>query len=344
MYEEKTFEVILDRMLADVPDTLDKREGAIIWDALAPTAIEHQLLYIDIDTFLAEVFADTASREYLLKRAAERGLTPKEAEPAVWQVQIDPAGMEIPIGTRFNVDEMNLYVSAKIDRGVYYLTCETAGTVGNSLFGQVTPVNYIRGLVSAELTSLVDPGTDEEDTEEFRARYLKYIRRPAASGNIYDYYNWAMEVDGVGAAKVFPLWNGPGTVKVTITDANKRAASELLVNEVHDHIEEVRPIGATVTVDSGVELSINVKAQIKLKTGYVIATVQNDFHDRLDEYLKDNAYDMDYLPISKVGCLLLNTDGVADYSNLLINDGNENIDLTDVQIGVIGRVVLEVAG
>ena len=42
MYESTTYDVILDRMLARVPDTLDKREGSVIWDTHSPTAIELQ--------------------------------------------------------------------------------------------------------------------------------------------------------------------------------------------------------------------------------------------------------------------------------------------------------------
>ena len=342
MFENNTFETILERMMDDVSDDLDKRDGSVIHDALAPTALEHQLLYIDMDTFLAEAFADTASREYLVRRAAERGLTPKEAEPAVWEAVFEPSGLELPMGTRFNCDSMNLYVSARIDRGDYYLTCETPGTKGNALYGTLTPINYIRGLTNAELVKIVDAGTDVESTEDFRTRYLNYIRRPAGSGNIHDYYNWAMSVDGVGAAKVFPLWDGPGTVKVTITDANKKAASQLLIDDVRNYIEEQRPIGATVTIASGTELAINASATIKITTGYVLATVQENFRQKLKEYLEANAYAIDYLGIAKVGSLLLETDGIEDYSALRLNDGTENIDLSAEQIAVIGRVSLEV--
>ena len=40
MYEEVTYESILERMLEKVPDNMDKREGSIIYDALAPAAVE----------------------------------------------------------------------------------------------------------------------------------------------------------------------------------------------------------------------------------------------------------------------------------------------------------------
>ena len=40
MYESQTFDVILKRMLDRVSSSLDKREGSIIYDAIAPTANE----------------------------------------------------------------------------------------------------------------------------------------------------------------------------------------------------------------------------------------------------------------------------------------------------------------
>ena len=43
MYENVTYEVILQRMLECVPDQFDKREGSVIWDTHSPTAIELQI-------------------------------------------------------------------------------------------------------------------------------------------------------------------------------------------------------------------------------------------------------------------------------------------------------------
>jgi uncharacterized phage protein gp47/JayE len=57
VYEDVTYEVILQRMLDRVPDTIDKREGSVIYDALAPAAVELQLMYIELDTILKLAFA-----------------------------------------------------------------------------------------------------------------------------------------------------------------------------------------------------------------------------------------------------------------------------------------------
>ena len=66
MYENMTYEVILQRMLDRVPDTMNKREGSIIFDALAPAAVELTLAYMQFDMVLNESFGDTASRDYSL--------------------------------------------------------------------------------------------------------------------------------------------------------------------------------------------------------------------------------------------------------------------------------------
>lgn len=344
MYENITEEVILKRMMNEVPDSMDKREGSIIHDALTPTAIEHQLLYIDLDTFLREVFTDKASREYLVKRAAERNISPHPATAAVWKSSFTPKSLEVGNGTRFNCDSMNLVVTGKFDDGVYELTCETAGSIGNGCQGKLIPINYVAGLETAELTELTTPGNDEEETEAFRERYLTVLRKPSTSGNIYDYYNWAMACKGVGAAKIFPLAYGPGTVKVVVADEDKTAATPALLKEVKDYIEEMRPIGATVTVASAEELPVNIMGRVKLKNGINLGTVQASFRTAFDSFLRDNAFDITYVGYARVGNILLETSGVEDYADLTINGFDHNIELTDEQIAVIGTVTLEVMG
>ena len=58
MYEDQTFDVILQRMLSRVPETMDKRESSPIYAALAPAAVELTSMYIAFDCMLAETFGD----------------------------------------------------------------------------------------------------------------------------------------------------------------------------------------------------------------------------------------------------------------------------------------------
>ena len=222
------------------------------------------------------------------------------------------------------------------------MICETPGSAGNECAGQIIPIDYINGLQKAELTELLVPGNDEEDTESLRERYLNIIRKPSTSGNIYDYYNWAMSCDGVGAAKIFPLAYGAGTVKVVIADENKEAATAALVRQVKEYIEEQRPIGATVTVTSAEEYPVNVTAKILLANGVNLGDVQNSFAEALTEYFHDTAFELSYIGIARIGNILLDTAGVEDYSELTINGFTSNITLMDEQIATTGAVTLEV--
>ena len=97
-------EVILERMIDRVLEqdsNIDTREGSIIYNALAPAAVEVMGMYIEAQRILDETFADTASREYLIKRAKERGITPQPATNAILKGIFKPSELTIPIGSRF---------------------------------------------------------------------------------------------------------------------------------------------------------------------------------------------------------------------------------------------------
>lgn len=335
-------EQILARMLEDVSDDLDKREGSVIHDALAPASIELNLAYLVIDQMIGEFFVDTATRPSLVLKAAERGITPKEATAAVWQVKVEPETLLLDSDDRFNCGDLNLYISKRVGAGLWELTCETAGTVGNTMIEDLLPITPISGLKSIEFTKIVEEGTDEEDTEDLRKRYLAYLQKPASSGNVNDYWNWAMSVDGVGAAKVFPLKHGNGTVEVCIANSEMKAAGDQLCNEVLDYIETERPVGATVTVVSAEEKTINVTAQVILNSGYSLADASSELTNALDAFYQESAFDATYVSYAKVGNILIDLNAISDYADLKINGSAANLTLDDGEIAVVGKVQLEV--
>lgn len=210
MYEAQTYEAILARMLKKVLEEnsgLDTREGSVVWLGNAPAAVELTNLYIALDTVLNESFADTASREYLILRAKERGITPQAASAAVLQMTITPASLTLADGARFSIGDLNYYVSANDGGGVYEITCETAGAAGNDYSGNVIPIEYIDGLETCTITSILIPGEDEEDTEVFRKRYLSSMDAQAFGGNREDYIEKVNAIAGVGGVRVYRAWN-----------------------------------------------------------------------------------------------------------------------------------------
>lgn len=356
MYENITYEDILQRMLDRIPDNMDKREGSIIYDALAPAAVELQLMYIELDVIMNESFADTASREYLIRRANERSITPEPATNAILKGVFTPATIDV-LGKRFSCGKLNYIAIEKITDGEYQMQCETVGVDGNANFGQMIPIDYVEGLETAELTEILIPGEDEEDTEVFRERYFKSFESQAFGGNIADYKQKTNSIPGVGSTKVTPVWNGGGTVKLTIINSEFDGASEELVQFVQETIDPTQdasgtglaPIGHIVTVESVEEVPIHVRPDITYEDGYSYDTLKTEIENAINEYfleLRKTWADNDQLVVrgSRISMRLLNIPGILDVeeTNVRTEDYywyDSTCSLNAYQIPVLGEVV-----
>lgn len=115
---------------------------------------------------------------------------------------------------------------------------------------------------------------------------------------------------------------------------------ETLEEVVSEHIENVRPIGAIVTVDSPNEKKINVTADIKLDGSKALSEATSIFINSFTEYLKSIVFETSSVSYAKIGSILLSTAGVEDYSNLLINGGSANIIVNDSEMPIAGTVTL----
>ena len=345
-----TYQEILQRMLDQVPDAVDKREGSIIYNALAPAAIEMQLMYIEAGAILNETFADTASRIYLIKRAAERGVVPDEASKAILKGIFN---INVPIGSRFSLDSLNYITTEKIVDNQFKLMCETEGAEGNLHFGTLIPIDYIDGLTSAELTEVLIPGEDEEETESLRSRYFATLQSQAFGGNIADYKEKTNAIQGVGGVKVYPAWSGGGTVKLVILDSTYQQPSTELINTVQTTIDPIgnqgtgaglAPIGHVVTVVGVNEQVIDVTTDITYQTEWTWADVQTYVESAIDSYfleLNQNWEDSENLVvrISQIETRLLNVTGIIDISGTTINGAEANLILDADSIPVRGDVV-----
>lgn len=210
MFEKQTYEALLQSALARVPAALDKREGSMVMNGVAPSMAELAQLYIGLDFVFQATYLLTAPREYLIRRAADRNMAPKPASAAVFRAEFN---MEVPLGSRFSCGDLNFIVISRMaeadtDTGLSYrVACETAGAAANTCSGALIPIEYINGLTRAELEELLIPGDDEEETEAFRQRVLDSLQSQAFGGNQADYIEKVSAMDGVGAVKVHPVWN-----------------------------------------------------------------------------------------------------------------------------------------
>lgn len=331
------YDDLLQEMLEKVPSDVDKREGSIIYDALAPCAYFLAQQNFQMEHFIDLVFPDTAVGEYLDRIVLSYGLKRKEATASVRKMK---ATAEVSLGTRWGINNLVYVVTDRIspDEAVYEVTCEMAGDIGNQYSGALQPISNVTG-VSAELTDIITAGTDLETDEALRERLYTKVRLPATSGNAYHYQQWALEVPGAGDAKVFPLADGPGTVTILVIDSNKEI-SRSLPEEVAAYIETVRPIGATVTVKAPETVNISITANILLDGSRSREQITEDYKKAADQFLKDTIFDTYRISHAKLGSLLLDVPGVEDFEDFLLNSSLGNVTIGEKQIPVLGDVVL----
>lgn len=355
MYEDVTYEVILDRMLDRVLEqnpNIDTREGSIIYNALAPAAVELQNMYIQLDTILNESFADTQTRDYLIKRCAEMGVNVEAATYAIRKGEFTPTSLAIPIGSRFSLGILNYVVEEKIEDGAYKLKCETVGYDGNVESGTLIPIGYIEGLETASLTDVLIPGEDEEDTEHLRQRYFDSLDSQAFGGNVTDYKEKTNALDGVGGVKVYPVWNGGGTVKLVIINSDYETPSSTLVNNVQTAIDPtqnqgvgagIAPIGHIVTVVGCGKTTVDVATHITFQEGWNWEALKPYAEQAIDDYFKELASEWAsaenlIVRISQIEIRLLNLTGVLDIADTTLNNVAQNLTVSADNIPIRGEV------
>ena len=347
MYENKTEYLILNNMLDQVTAPVSKEEGSLIYDALSPVANELAKHYIELDSFVRRAFIQTSNSGFLDLRASEYGLERKQATKATASLTFTGTnGTAIPQG--FLVQT----VDGKQFRTVDPVTIAAGtATVSAQAVDVDTPYNVAANTIVqipiglAGVSSVTNPnaasgGTSIETDEDFRTRILTTVRNPGSSGNVNHYIQWAMEIDGVGAVKVLPLWNGNGTVKVAVLDSNRLPAATAIVDDVRTHIEANRPIGATVTVVAGSLSTVNVACDVTLDGTKTLAEATAAIRATIEDYFKDIAYQQTVVSYPKVSALILAVDGVADHTGLTLNGTAGNVTLASTSVASLGTLTI----
>lgn len=340
-------EQILSRLLSKVSDEFDKSVGSFFYDIDMPVSEELADISERVEAVLKNGFASTATGVFLENKVAEQGLVRKPATSSVVNVTVTGMpGSSISAGDKVASDTLVFTVTetATIDESenvTVNAVCDTPGKIGNVPISAINrfPVT-LSGLVSVTNTVPATDGFDEESDDELRKRYFEKVSLPATSGSKYHYVMWAKEISGVGDAKCLPLWNGNGTVKVIIINSDKGTASEELISEVTQHIEENRPIGAEVTVESAAPLVIDVSVSVVFTNAENSEITKKNIADSITAYLQKNAFSSTYISYARIGGCILNSEGVADYSNLLINNGTENVQIKETEVPVLGVVTV----
>lgn len=379
--EQYTYKYLMSQALSFVDDSLDKREGSIIYDALAPACYVLAGYYMQLYQVVKNSFAVTATGEWLDQRVKESGITRREATAAVKRADFtDDAGQAavVRIGTRWSTvsstNPITYRVTAQYEQdsapvaGAYELTCETLGTIGQEYTGPIIPVDFVKGVAAATMSTTLIPGRATETDDELRERYFDEMSAKAFGGNISDYRNKTREIIGVGDLQIYPVWNGGGTVKLSIVDTAFRAASNEFVQEVQNLIDPVNasgvqgdglgiaPIDHKVTVVAPEEVTVNITASIVLQVPYEVGQVQPAVEQAIEAYMVELRHDWatpnefnEYalsVYTSRITAAIVGVPGISNVTNVRLNGTAADITLQQTgqkqQIPVKGTVTLNV--
>lgn len=357
MFEDRTYEALMNEKLERVPNKYDKREGSIIFDALAPNSAEDAQMYIAMNWMYDQQHGDTANRENLIRIAKDtRGIEPYPATYAILKATFDAY---VPIGARFSHNELNYVVEDVLSDGTYKVRCETIGTAGNKYLGQLIPINYIKDLTDAQLVEILIYGEDEEDTEAFRARWRKAFHGIEFGGNKASYIRTINEINGVGGVKVDRATNAAGEkvggyVRCTIISSNYDVPSDELVDAVQTIIDPevnagdgdgLAPIGAVATIVPVKGVNIDITTTLTYDTGYSYEAVKSKLESAIETYFKelrkgweDNRQNNTTVRIARIDSALLNVDGVIDVADTMLNGIAENVILDAYSIPIRGAL------
>lgn len=350
-FDSLTPESIQDMLRAFIEDELglSTAEGSLLQIILAPGAY---VFWEGLQALRAQVpisFVDETSGRFIDKNAAGYGITRKPGTAAsVLLTFTGSAGTTIPAGTLcvtqdglgFATDEA--LTLDEDGRGTVTATADAVGTAYNVPAGAIISMQQaVSGVTSLVNEASATGGTDPETDAALFARLDAYKKTPPTSGNEQHYHQWALEVNGVGAASVIRCWDGPGTVKVIIADMALRPVEEELRAEVAAYIETQRPVTAEVTVESAAGVPVTVSVTVTTDGMVSKLNTEKELTERLVEYLGSIAFtEGAEVVYNRVLAIVMGLPGVTDCAELLVGGGTDNVPLNANEIPMLGTVTV----
>lgn len=344
-------ETILAQLLAQIPDTYQKTIGFPTHDILSATAIRLAETEALIQEARRKLDPENLSGEELDRYIYPRsGLARKQATFAEGVIHLTGTGF-VNEGALFTSSGGVPFVSVEpvyiTGEGDIPVVCRQDGAVGNLPAHAVNqmPVT-IQGITACDNREPMTGGFPEETDAEYYARHLIKIQTPPTSGNIYHYMMWALEIEGVKRAKVFPLGHGDNTVDVVIADSYGRPAEESLVKAVQDYIDPgstgegygQAPIGARCFVSAATPKPISLSLIVSKLSSDNEAAVTRAIQNAVGQYFAEIAFVQNYLSYARVLDAALSAEGVLDLSRLRLNGGTDDISVGVRECAVLGEV------
>ena len=225
-----TEDVLLQGALDQVSDDIDKSQGSIIYDTLAPIChiISDKVIGGMIQTYLDNniVLSSGTGLDLLV---AQFGLTRVDATYAEilvtfttehgWLTTVieDTIKKGTKIRTKSSVNQIEYEIIDNLPRDPHLMgsatqfiaRCTQKGTVGNNYGTTMMLSNHIDGIIEVNGVGLYTSARDVETDEELKERLIDFVKAKGFAGNIQSYQDWVRngDLEGVGAIQVFPVQN-----------------------------------------------------------------------------------------------------------------------------------------
>lgn len=338
----------LDNILNRLPSELDKQPGYLPYDFASGVAIELELIDAQLIRMADLVNVDKLSGEDLTRFVYQRrGIIRKPSSFSIGPLLVVGNGwvkvtdiFETEGGIKFNPTEDTLIAGS----GLIEIVALEGGKSGNVPAESIKRIPLtIQGIISCSNPEVTAGGYEVETDEQLRVRYYKAVRKPPTSGNVHQYALWALEVQGVGDAQVIPRWAGKGTVKIIVLDSDFGPPPQTLVNQVQNYIDPnmngdgtgEAPIGATCTIEGALGKELLISVKVKRQNGFSDVEVQSNISTQINKYLAGIAFKQDYVSFALIGNAVATADGVADYTELLVNGQASNLSLTSSEVALL---------
>lgn len=334
VFDTKSFEEFREEVLENISDRYSKIEGSYTSDIVAGVCRELEKLSKNIASLESAIFVTADSGEYLIRRCADYGITRKLATAAVITVTVT-ADTDTVLKSGAELTDSNGKVFFELTQATELTaSVPTAVTAVCTSTGKLSiPENSIRFVSSVSGIVITNEaqisGTDDETDEALFRRLQFRLQNQPGCGTAADYKRWALEIPGVGYARVKV---GAGEISTFIADDDCGPVSSAQISAVMANFDEKRPLGAVVGVSSATVRSASIAATVQLFDGYSLQEVQAAYEDMLHSCIGEIAFDdrTDVLTIARLSHYLMSIDGVEDITAFTLNNGSSNWNISGI--------------
>lgn len=350
MFEQMTFNNIMQDMMQDMPEGIDTQEGSLLYHACAKQALKLEEVYIGLEYIYEQLIYKTMDNEHLLSYAKEQEVIIKQETSAILQADFRQA---IEIGTQFTRNDLNYTVIEQIEGYSYKVECETKGVIGNKGLGEIYPINYIENWLGGALVDVLIPAQSADTREEIEEKIEESFGVKPFGGNRAQYKYYFHNFNGVGAVKIKRRKKGSLYIPVTLLDSGYQIPSDTLLTEIQTAIdpeenqgegEGYAPFGHRVKVNPAVGYVVDIKATITFQEGYTKEDLQSYIECAIEDYFLELKKTWEestiVVRIFQIISYLSKIMGIADITEIKLNESSENIELAWDEIPLKGSVII----